>query len=376
MARDFEKTYERLLERIRTEPQFKSNRKYVEDFISSCDAQGLTVHSKIKYMDKARYISDVVPGKDFREWSKKDVEDVFKRLRSHARPWTVDSYVAFFKSFWRYINGLASSDPAPEAVRWLRHETPETELKKEDLLKRDDVVRMMERTHDPKMKALLAVLCTGARPSEIMSIALDGIHDEGELMKIYVRAKPVKGRKDKLRPIYPGFWVKGDGHKEAIRLWLKFRPAAGKGSMLFDEMNTYALRAAVRRMAERAGIARYDETTGKLTKGRDVWPYLFRHSFGTWAYSSYNSAYARRLMGHAPGSKMEGVYCHLAEEDLEDALLGRKKSEEDPQDIDRMEVAQEVLNIMATMPQYGELVKIAVQRWKDKKGEMQHEVVQ
>ena len=32
-------------------------------------------------------------------------------------------------------------------------------------------------------------------------------------------------------------------------------------------------------------------------------------------------------MGHSPGSKMEAVYCHLAEEDLEDMLLGRTKDD-------------------------------------------------
>ena len=67
MGKNFENLCNNLQNRVNTEPQFKPNRKYVKLFIKSCDAQGITVHTKNKYLDKVRYISDVVPAKDFKK---------------------------------------------------------------------------------------------------------------------------------------------------------------------------------------------------------------------------------------------------------------------------------------------------------------------
>jgi hypothetical protein len=95
------------------------------------------------------------------------------------------------------------------------------------------------------------------------------------------------------------------------------------------------MRIIIERIADKSGIMNTNKN-GKFLGGKRVWPYLFRHTFGTWAYSRHNSTYARRLMGHAAGSKMESVYCHLSEEDLENVLLGKEPAKED-QNIEEIE---------------------------------------
>ena len=153
------------MHRIETEPQFTPNREYCAAFVNSCIASGLSVHTRNKYLDKVRYISQVVPGKDFKDWDKRDVEAVMAKLRSHAKPWTVNSYVTFFKHFWRYIFDLAGTDSAPKAVRWLSQETPVTEIRKNDLPVKNDVALMMGAARTIEHKAILAVLTAGPRPS-------------------------------------------------------------------------------------------------------------------------------------------------------------------------------------------------------------------
>jgi integrase len=325
----YEKVFENLVNRINSEIRFSANVKYCEDFIHSCDAQGLSVHTKNKYLDKIRYISSIIPNKDFKQWERKDAEKVFAKLRTHATPWTVDSYVAFFKRFWRYIFGLSSADAAPVAVRWLQHSTPENGLKKEDLLTRYEINKIMQSTRNIEWKALISILCSGTRPNEVLSITLGNIHDNGETIKLYVRAKPVKGKQISTCPVYPGFFIKGKRHKEIIRQLIREHPEkADKSAKLFRGMTYSNMRIIVQRLAERTGIMK---TNGKnkFIGGKKVWPYIFHHTFGTWTYAKHNSVYARRLMGHSPGSKMEAVYCHLAEEDLEDMLLGRTKNDKE-----------------------------------------------
>jgi len=173
----YEKVFDNLVNKIDSETRFDANRKYCMDFLHSCDAQGLSVHTKNKYLDKIRYISSIIPNKDFKQWERKDVEKVFAKLRTHATPWTIDSYVAFFKRFWRYIFGLSSADAAPVSVRWLQHSTPENGLKKEDLLTKEEIQRMMQCTRNIEWKALISILCSGTRPNEVLSITLGNIHD-------------------------------------------------------------------------------------------------------------------------------------------------------------------------------------------------------
>jgi hypothetical protein len=48
-------------------------------------------------------------------------------------------------------------------------------------------------------------------------------------------------------------------------------------------------------------------------------------------------------MGHAAGSKMEGVYCHLSEQDIEARLLGKSMPEYTEPDIPTFEKENEEL---------------------------------
>jgi len=69
----------------------------------------------------------------------------------------------------------------------------------------------------------------------------------------------------------------------------------------------------VKEVAKRAGIE------------KKIWPYLFRHSRGTQLYKKYGEAIAKKYMGHSPNSRMAAVYNHLNDEDVYEALSGKKK---------------------------------------------------
>jgi hypothetical protein len=61
-------------------------------------------------------------------------------------------------------------------------------------------------------------------------------------------------------------------------------------------------------------------------------------------------------MGHAAGSKMEEVYCHLNDEDMEARLLGKKMPENSEPDIPRIEKeTQELIDLGKAIKKLAEM---------------------
>lgn len=330
----------------------KRNKEIINDFIKSCKSKGLTKHRTVFYLAKLKKICEI-HRKNFDKWGKEDVELVMEEVNKRGyKQWTIEDYKCTLKVFFRWLNNLDPNDPSPKIVSWMTKETPQNGLRREDLLTRDEITRIINAAKTIESKALISVLAAGPRPSEVFSIRLKDVRDEGEYIKMYVRGKMHKKMGE--RQIYIGFFMRG--HQDFVRMWLREHPGKGDSEKrLFPGLNNENMRMRLIRFAERAGIE------------KKVWPYLIRHVFGTWAYGHYEGAYARRLLGHAAGSKMESVYCHLSESDLVDRLMGKKTDDEKPQEVDKMEIAREVLNIMAKMPEYGELALKAVDIWRQKK---------
>jgi integrase len=257
--------------------------------------------------------------KDFREWEKKDVEFVMAKLGDrNYKPWTIECFKVTFKVFYRWLNGLDTTDPAPKLVRWLSKETPPNRIRKEDLLTSKDIQDLMSATNKPMHKALISVLYAGPRHGEVLGIKMKDIAQFNGLIKIYVRGK--MGRKMGERPIYI------INYTEEFNAWIRRHPERHNPEAKLFICKNGCLRYAnmitiVERLVKRAGIK------------KKVNCYTFRHTAGTRFYGKYEGSYARRLMGHAPGSKMEGVYCHLSEQDIEERLLGRQLPEDDEADI-------------------------------------------
>jgi integrase len=203
---------------------------------------------------------------------------------------------------------------------------------------------MLNATNNPMHKALIAVLNTGARPGEVLGIRLKDITEINGLVKIYVFGK--MGKKMGERPLYLTEYI------DEFKSWVRRHPQRyDPKSPLFINLKGIlkyiSMDKIVKRLALRAGIMRYKrDENGRIIRnekghaeieGKRVWLYLFRHTAGTRFYGKYEGSYARRLMGHAAGSKMEAVYCHLNEEDIEARLLGKRFPEKNEPDIPTIE---------------------------------------
>jgi integrase/recombinase XerD len=331
-----------LMEAKESDIYTNNNKKLVIEFIDHCRAKNLSDHRICFYLDRIKRITKIHK-KDFKQWQKKDVEFVMSRLREIGySPWTLECIKATFKVLFRWIYGLDRTDPAPKLVRWLSKVNVPSKLRKEDLLTKKDVEDMLNATNNPMHKALLSVLWSGARPGEILGIRLKDITDRNGLIKIYVTGKTVKRTGE--RPIYIidyisefKSWIRRHPQKwnKESKLFLREKPDFNTpGKKDIRELKYANMDQILKRLALRAGIK------------KTINCYRFRHTAGTRYYGKYEGSYARRLMGHASGSKMEGIYCHLNEEDIEARLLGRKSIEDNDPDIPAFEKETQELVIL------------------------------
>ena len=337
-----ENRVENLIKEVKdTDLHTPKNKKLVLEFVNTCKAKNLTAHRISFYLGKLKMIAKILK-KDFKTWERKDVESVMAKLGDKGySPWTLENIKTTFKVFYRWIYGLESTDPAPKLVRWLSKNHIPSKIRKEDLLTKKDIADMMNATNKPMHKALIAVLNAGPRPGEVLGIRIRDITELNGLIKIYVRGK--MGRKMGDRPIYL------IAYTNEFKAWVRRHPErSNPDAKLFTgpggELRYPNMTKIIERLAQRAGIR------------KRINCYLFRHTAGTRYYGKYEGSYARRLMGHASGSKMEGVYCHLNEEDIEARLLGKKYPEDKEPDIPTVEnEIQELIELGKSIKKLAEM---------------------
>jgi site-specific recombinase XerD len=149
---------------------------------------------------------------------------------------------------------------------------------------------------------LRLMLNTGLRSAECLSLKVRDIDWlSGKLM-----VREGKGKKDRT------LWVNEDV-LELLRKWRQWRPV--DSALLFTTLQgkpvqDRALRAMVKRRAEKAGIPKH------------VHPYMLRHTFATEIYRQTKDIRGvQKMLGHADLSTTM-IYTHIMDEQIENAMRG------------------------------------------------------
>ena len=285
----------------------EQNRDLLKQFILRCQGAGICNLRIVFYANRMRQVTEIL-GKDFKEATRTDFERVMAEMQGKGySDHTIDAFIASLKAFTRWVYGLGKREELPKSVNWIERRRPPNELKAEDLLTDAEVNRLIRGTDDPMLKTMVGILYEGAlRPEELRGLRVSDVHLNGSTVKLYVAGKMAKreGRRVVfLARSYP-----------LVMDWLALRNG-GPDDWLFPDpkdksmpINYSTFRQSLYRLAK------------NIVPKKKVWPYLFRHTTGTWIYTVFPAPIARQLMGHAPGSKMEGVYVHLGMGDLEIAV--------------------------------------------------------
>jgi len=339
---NFNRSFDSLLSRLDKDGDIsKRNKELILEFKDHCLARGLSKARVIMYLKYLRYLARLLD-KDFksedrnREAQRKDIEKVMACIekKRHAES-TKTTFKKLLKAFYKWLYGLEKYDRPPEIVRWMECKNPPNKLKKEDLLTQKEIRAMIRATNNVMHKALISVLYEGSlRPEELLSMRIRDVHINKDHIKLMVRGKMRRIQGD--RPVFLirsyGLlkdWVYNHPFNEnrTYPLWINTTRIKYKGRDLYGRvMSIDNLSKTIKKIAIVAGVKKYTliNKKGKKEVKTRVFPYLFRHSRGTYYHKEYGETIAKKLLGHGPDSRMSRVYNHMNEEDTLDAM--RKKS--------------------------------------------------
>lgn len=220
--------------------------------------------------------------------------------------WTKRDYRIGLKTFYQWLYNYEHGQHPP-IVKWIRARSNiPNGLKKSDMLRPEEIQRLVNATTNIRDKAVILVLAESElRLGEILTLRIGDI--EFDRMGVRMAVEGKMGR-DYSRII---------SSSKHLVAWLRLHPAQDNPqaplwrrleSDRLQQMMTYAsARAMLQDCIKRAGLS------------KRVWFYLFRHSRGTFASTKLNSQQLCALMCWKQGSKMPSVYIHLAGDDIDEA---------------------------------------------------------
>lgn len=139
----------------------------------------------------------------------------------------------------------------------------------------------------------------------------DVIFDEyGAIVWFSLRNTSSKKHRRKLRVVfsaqYLAAWLKDHPLKDDLEapLWVKL-----SGKKYLQAMDYKDLQWQLKKIAKRASIK------------KRIYPHLFRHTRATRLLQQVPEVVGAKYMGWVPGTKMVKVYIHLADQDVENAIL-------------------------------------------------------
>lgn len=313
---------ERFLERIKFSKRIlPSNKTKIINFVKSRLAKGNAPNTIIKYLYPLHQMN--VRGwvkKDFNKLKKEDIESVVANVEN--QDWSAKTKKNFkltLKVFYKWLEGEENFGPGeyPERVKFIVTTIPKREQKEltfDELVTREEVIKMAQQALNPMHKALLWVAFeSGARPQECLELRRSDIKFDPYGTIIYL-----KGAKSK-RP------VRLVSATEPLRDWLRKHPLSCEQDFpvwvtqfskkkssdeKWTQLGNAGANKMLRTLAKRAGINR-KITLYSLRKGRAT----------ELASQNIPRSVMHAYLGWEEGSTISKRYVKLSMKDLDEAIL-------------------------------------------------------
>ncbi len=304
---------DRIIGNVKNSGISQSNKKLILEFKDFCSALGNSPH-RIGIVARHLLLFAKYLDMDFKKAKRKDVERAISKLNeSNYSDWTKVMTKNILKRFYRWLYNIEDGDTLPDSVKWIRCKKPTNELKKEDLLTKEEVEHMMSSTSQLMYKTLISVLYESAmRPGELLQMRINDVHFNENYVTLYVRGKMQKSMGDRKVFLIHSYdlllkWLQNHPFKDNPEhpIWIVSTRQKYKTRDLYGKaISIEFLNKIIKTCGKNAGIK------------KRVFAYLFRHSKGTELYIEMGESMAKKMMGHASDSDMAKVYNHLNEDDV------------------------------------------------------------
>jgi len=301
------------------------NQKIILEYDNELNANNYKDETRVHYLRTLARLSIFV-NKPFKEMTKKDIADFFVICKEKKYgPEALEYHRIGIKRFFKWL--LGEDEIYPENVRWLKKSNG---LKKqtlpEELLTKEDVLRIVEASGNPRDRALLMTLYeSSARRGEIVSCRIKHLKfDDGYATLLFP-----------LRSVSRTGTAKTGSYEAVLfdsvpylHVWLNHHPDRDNpDAPLFTNIGNRAFGTplevdgvyiAIRKAAKRAGLK------------KRIYPHLFRKSISTeWAKSGFTAEEINLRSGRAQGSREAQVYIRLSGGDVKKHILRKKGIIED-----------------------------------------------
>ena len=278
----------------------------VEAFAMDLLAQGI---SELRVRSYVGYLSRIlnVVEKRLEDFTKDDVRKVIVHYQMLANRGERSESAVFevkktLKRFFKWVG-------REELVSWFTLGGVKSNISPHDLITHEEFEAMLNACFNSRDRALISLLYeTGARVAEIGSMRVkDVFFDDYGAVVWLPRSKTQKRR---LRVVYSSRylseWLSDHplASKPSAPLWIKL-----SGKRYLSPMEYKDIQGQLKKIAKRAGIK------------KRIYPHLFRHTRATKLLQRVSEVVGAKYMGWVLGSKMLRVYTHLADQDVERAIL-------------------------------------------------------
>lgn len=314
-----------LIDNIKNSKINSHNKHKILEFVNELKANNKASNTSIKYlyplyqMNKRRWIT-----KNFEDLTKQDLKEVVAKVNDGksktGKAWsgkTKKNFRLTIKVFYKWIEGIDEPRYYPEKVRWITTTIPKREkreLKFEDMVTREEVIRMSQCALNPMHKAFVwfCFESTG-RPEENLNtmfsdikfdtqgaiVMLRGVKDKRpcrlvssvEPLRNWLRHHPLKDQKD-----YP-VWVTQFSKKKNNED--KWTPIQNQGANKI--LRTLGARAGINNR-----ITMYSLRKGRITE---------------LAKSDISSPLLKTIVGWTQNSTVSDKYIKFTMKDTDNAVL-------------------------------------------------------
>ena len=196
----------------------------------------------------------------------------------------------------------------PVEALGIKNKNVESKIAKEDLITKEDLVKMLENALNVRDSALIHVLWdSGCRIGEILTLEIKDVKSDKNGLLLAVDGK-TGDRLVRLHESIPNLskWINAHPYKDdpAAPLWINI------GATNFGELLKYpAVNRMLQKVCKRAGIK------------KRIYPHLFRHTEATKTAKFLTNPLTAKRHGWSPNSKMPSHYAHLNQDDVDEQFL-------------------------------------------------------
>lgn len=314
---------EKFLQRVESSKILLSNKRRLAEFIKSRAAKGSAANTQIRYLYPLYQMNSLGwMKKPFEKLTKEDVQELV--IKSEKTKWSAKTKKNFrisLKVFYKWLEGEENFAPNeyPNRVKFISTGIPKRDRKEitfNDIITRDEVIRMAQHAISPMHKALLwCAFESGARPEEILNLRRSDIEFDHYGAKIFL-----KGAKSKRT-------ARLVSSTEPLRDWLRKHPLSDKGdydvwvtqfskkkdrSELWTKFSDAGTNKMLRTLAAKCNIKNKSTTMYSLRKGRATELAANPH---------ISRSVLHAIMGWEEGSSISRSYVKLSGETTDQALL-------------------------------------------------------